>query len=131
MQRIDIHLFGDELPWYSGYIITRPVEGSTETEYKFTAHGYYNRLEKLVLFETYENMDPGAIVRDIAIKAEKTHGTIYNASKIADAGYTITKLVFDGVTVKEALSDLADFAVNYVYGIDEYRSLYFMPRNRY
>ena len=128
MQRIDIHLFGDELPWYSGYIITRPVEGSTETEYKFTAHGYYNRLEKLVLFETYENMDPGAIVRDIAIKAEKTHGTIYNASKIADAGYTITKLVFDGVTVKEALSDLADFAVNYVYGIDEYRSLYFMPR---
>ena len=50
MQRIDIHLFGDELPWYSGYIITRPVEGSTETEYKFTAHGYYNRLEKTGAF---------------------------------------------------------------------------------
>ena len=128
MQRIDIHLFGDELPWYSGYIITRPVEGSTETEFKFTAHGYYNRLEKLVLFETYENMDPSAIVRDIAVKAEKTHGIIYNSSKISDAGYTITKLVFDGVTVKEALATLADFAVDYVYGVDEYRNLYFMPR---
>lgn len=128
MQRIDIHLFNDEIPWYSGYIITRPVKGSTETEYRFTAHGYYNRLEKLVLFETYENMDPGAIVRDIAIKAEKTHGLIYNASKIIDAGYTITKLVFDGVTVKEALATLADFAVDYVYGVDEYRSLYFLPR---
>lgn len=128
IQRIDIHLFGDEWPWYSGYIITRPVEGSTETDFKFTAHGYYNRLEKLVLFETYENMDPGAIVRDIAIKAEKTHGLIYNAGKINDAGYIISKLVFDGVTVKEALSDLADFAVDYVYGVDEYRSLYFMPR---
>lgn len=128
MQRIDIHLFGDELPWYSGYIMTRPVEGSTETEFKFTAHGYYNRLEKLVLFETYENMDPGAIVRDIAVKAEKTHGLIYNASKINDAGYTVTKLVFDGVTVKEALATLADFALDYVYGVDEYRNLYFMPR---
>lgn len=128
MQRVDIHLFGDEQPWYSGYIITRPVEGSTETEYKFIVHGYYNRLEKLVLFETYENMDPGAIVRDIAMKAERTHGIIYNASKISDAGYIITKLVFDGVTVKEALSTLADFAVDYVYGVDEYRNLYFMPR---
>ena len=127
MQRIDVHLFGDELPWYSGYIITRPVEGSTETEYKFTVHGYYNRLEKLVLFETYENMDPAAIVQDIAMKAEKTHGLIYNASKISDADYNITKLVFDGVTVKEALSTLADFAVDYVYGVDEYRSIYFMP----
>lgn len=128
MQRVDIHLFGDEQPWYSGYIITRPVDGSTETEYKFTAHGYYNRLEKLVLFETYENIDPGTIVRDIAMKAEKTHGLIYNASKISDAGYTITKLVFDGVTVKEALATLADFAIDYVYGVDEYRNLYFMPR---
>lgn len=96
MQRIDIHLFGDEFPWYSGYIITRPVEGTTDTEFKFTAHGYYNRLETLVLFETYENMDPGAIVRDIARKAEKNHGLVYNGIKIADAGYRVTKLVFDG-----------------------------------
>lgn len=128
MQRIDIHLFGDEYPWYSGYIMTRPIEGTTETEFKFTAHGYYNRLETLVLFETYENMDPGAIVRDIARKAEKTHGLVYNDIKIADAGYTVTKLVFDGVTAKEALSTLADFAVDFVYGVDEYRSLYFRAR---
>ncbi len=130
MQRIDIHLFGDELPWYSGYIITRPVEGTTETEFKFTAHGYYNRLETLVLFETYENMDPGAIVRDIALKAEKSHDLVYNAVKITDANYTVTKLVFDGVTAKEALSTLSEFALDYVYGVDEYRSLYFEPREK-
>ena len=130
MQRIDIHLFGDELPWYSGYIITRPVEGTTETEFKFTAHGYYNRLETMVLFETYENMDPGAIVRDIALKAEKSYGLVYNSIKIADAGYTVTKLVFDGVTVKEALSTLSDFALDFVYGVDEYRSLYFQAREQ-
>lgn len=130
MQRIDIHLFGDELPWYSGYIITRPVEGTTDMEYKFTAHGYYNRLGHLILFETYEHMDPGAIVRDIARKAEKNHGLVYNQTKIADAGYTVTKLVFDGVTAKEALDTLSDFALDFVYGVDEYRSLYFQPRAR-
>ncbi len=130
MQRIDIHLFGDAVPWYSGYIITRPIEGTTETEYKFTAHGYYNRLETLVLFETYENMDVGEIVRDIALKAEKNHGLVYNATKVADVGYTVTKLVFDGVTAKEALSTLSDFAIDYVYGVDEYRSLYFRAREQ-
>ena len=130
MQRIDIFLLGDELPWYSGYIITRPIEGTTETEFKFVAHGYYNRLETLVLFETYQNMDPGDIVRDIARKAEHTHGLVYNPIKIANAGYTVTKLVFDGVTVKEALATLSDFAVDFVYGVDEYRSLYFQPREK-
>ena len=130
MQRIDIHLFGDEKPWYSGYIISRPVEGTTETEYKFTAHGYYNRLETMILFETYENMDVGEIARDIARKAEQNYGLVYNATKIADVGYTVTKLVFDGVTVKEALSTLSDFALDYVYGVDEYRSLYFQSRER-
>lgn len=130
MQRIDIHLFGDEFPWYSGYIITRPVEGTTDSEFKFTAHGYYNRLEHLVLFETYENMDPGAIVRDIARQAEKNHGLVYNSIKIADAGYIVTKLVFDGVTAKEALATLSDFAIDFVYGVDEYRSLYFQPREK-
>ncbi len=42
----------------------------------------------------------------------------------------MTKLVFDGVTVKEALATLSDFAVDFVYGVDEYRSLYFQPREK-
>lgn len=130
MQRIDIYLFGDEIPWYSGYIITRPVEGTTEKEYRFTAHGYYNRLETLVLFETYENIDAGDIVQDIARKADISQGLVYNRTKIAKAGYRVSKLVFDGVTAKEALSTLAAFALDFVYGVDEYRSLYFLPREK-
>lgn len=129
MQRIDIHLFGDVQPWYSGYILSRPVEGTTESTYTFKAHGYYNRLESMYLFQTYENMDVADIVRDIARQAEKSQDLIYNETKIITAGYTVQKLVFDGTSVKDALKTLADFAVDYVYGVDENRNLYFKPRN--
>lgn len=128
MQRIDIHLFGDMQPWYSGYILSRPVEGTTDTTYTYKAHGYYNRLESMYLFQTYENMAPADIVRDIARKAEDMQGIVYNDAKIINAGYTIQRLVFDGVSVKDALKTLSDFAIDYVYGVDEYRNLYFKPR---
>lgn len=129
MQRIDIHLFGDKQPWYSGYILQRPVSGTTEETFTFKGHGYYNRLEDICIFQTYENMDPGAIVRDIAQKAEKAGALVYSAVKVVDAGYTITKIVFDGTSVKDALKTLSEFAIDYVYGVDEYRQLYFKPRN--
>lgn len=129
MQRIDIHLYGDKLPWYSGYIVSRPVEGTTDQEYKFKGFGYYNTLESLFIFQTYENMDVGAIARDIAIKAEQNLGIVYNGTKIPNVGYVPAKLVFDGVTAKKALATLADFAIDYVFGVDEYRNLYFKPRD--
>lgn len=129
MQRIDIHLFGDAQPWYSGYILTRPVVGTTEDTFTFKAHGYYNRLSEVYVFRTYENMDPGAIARDIAQQAEKLSAVVYSSVKIVDAGYTVSKLVFDGSSVQDALKTLSEFAIDYVYGVDEYRQLYFKPRS--
>lgn len=129
MQRIDIHLYGDGKPWYSGYIISRPIEGTTDTKFVYKGYGFYNRLENVMIWKTYENTDVGDIVRDIARQVERqTLQVVYNDSKIQSVGYSPTKLVFDGVTVKEALNTLADFAVDYVYGVDEYRCLYFRRR---
>lgn len=129
MQRIDIHLFGDRKPWYSGYILTRPIEGTTETQFTYKGYGFYDRLANVLIFKTYENMDVGEIVRDIARQVEtQTLQIAYNESKIQDVGYSPTKLVFDGVTAKEALKTLSDFAVDYVYGVDEYRNIYFRRR---
>lgn len=83
-----------------------------------------------MLWKTYEKMDVGDIVRDIARQVERqTLQVVYNDSKIQSVGYSPTKLVFDGVTVKEALKTLADFAVDYVYGVDEFRCLYFRRRD--
>ena len=128
-QRIDIHLFNDAQPWYSGYILQRPIKGTTTTDsFKFIGHGYYNLLEKIIVNRTYENMEVSAIVFDIARDIEKKIGLTLNSDKIINTGYTITKIELDHVTAKEALSQLSDFAIDYVYGIDEYRQLYFKPR---
>lgn len=128
-QRVDIHLFNDNQPWFSGYVITRPVVGTTETEFSFVIHGFYNLLDKVQLFATYENMEVSAIVKLIAQTVETKLGLVYNADKIINTGYTITKIVFDGVDVKKALEQLADFGLDYVFGVDEKRSIYFKPRN--
>lgn len=128
-QRIDIHLFNDSAPWWSGYIITRPVQGTTSETYSFTGHGYYNLLEKVIINKVYQNMETSAIVADIARKVESQVGLSYNSGKIISTGYVITYLDLDHVTVKEALEELADFAIDYVYGVDEYRELFFMPRD--
>lgn len=128
MQRIDIHLFGDRSPWYSGYIINRPVNGTTDTTYTFKGYGYYNQLSSYLIFKTYENMDPGDIVRVIAVEAEKHLDIVFNDIKIEKAGYTCTKIVFDGVTIKDALKTLSEFATDFVYGVDERRNIYFKPR---
>jgi hypothetical protein len=74
-------------------------------------------------------METSAIVADIARKVESQVGLSYNSGKIVSTGYVITYLDLDHVTVKEALEELADFAIDYVYGVDEYRELFFMPRD--
>jgi hypothetical protein len=127
-QRIDVFLFNDSRPWYSGYVITRPIVGTTETTYTFTIYGYYNLLEKVEIFGTYVGKEVSVIVRDIAKQAEAKIGIVYNADKIISTGYTIDTITFNGVTAKEALSQLSDFAIDYVYGVDTRRNLYFKPR---
>lgn len=128
-QRIDIHLFNDANPWYSGYIIERPIEGTTEDgNFKFIGHGYYNLLDKVIINKTYNNMEVSAIVSDIASTVEKKVGLRMNSSKIVSTSYVVSRITLDHVTVKEALDQLSDFAIDYVYGVDQYRELYFKPR---
>lgn len=128
MQRIEIRLFNDSMPWYAGYVITRPIIGTTATSYEFAGHGYFNKLDNLPIFGTFENIDAAEIVRSIARQAESKLGLAYNGEKIVNTGYAITKIVFDGTTAKEAIKQLSDFAIDFVYGVDERRHLYFKPR---
>ncbi|MEG2568741.1 MAG: hypothetical protein RSA84_21290, partial [Acinetobacter sp.] len=113
----------------SGYIITRPVIGTTDDTFNFTGHGFYNLLDKVFIFKTYENMEVSKIVADIAKQIETKAGLTYNSNKIINVAYNVTKIEFNGVSAKEALKQLTDFAIDYVYGVDEYRQLYFRPRN--
>lgn len=128
-QRVDIHLFGDSRPWFSGRVETIPIEGTTETEFTVKGSGYYASTENVIVFGEYTNKDAAEIVRDFARQAEKNIGTVYNANKIISTNYKIEKLVFDGVTLKDALKTLSEFAIDYVYGVDERRQMFFKPRD--
>ncbi len=127
-QRIDIYLFADKRPWYSGHVLTRPDSGGTGTDYKITCYGYFDKLEKVLIFGTYENQEIADIVRNICRQVEAKTGIVYNDNKIYDVGYDIKKIVFDGVSAKEALEQLSEFATDFIYGVDEYREFFFRPR---
>ena len=127
-QRVDIYLFGDKRPWYSGQVLTRPDSGGTATDFKITCHGFFERLSKVLIFSEYTGMEIADIVRDICRQAERKTGIVLNRSKIYNVGYRISKIVFDGVSAKEALEQLSEFATDFVYGVDEYQEFYFKPR---
>lgn len=126
--RVDIHLFGDSNPWYSGYIIKKPTAGTTENTFTYEGFGYFNQLENTLVNQVYENSEISNIVKNIMTTWIESDTDIrYRASKIIHTGYTANKLLFDYVTGKEAIEQLSEFATNFVFGVDEYRELFFKP----
>ncbi len=126
-QRVDIHLFNDSRPWYSGYVVDRPAVGTTETTFRFSGFGYFDLLGRVLVTGDYPDMDVADIVRAIGVQVEEKIGIRINSSEVVRTGYTVTRIVFDGVTAKAALEQLAEFAAGYVTGVDELRRLYFKP----
>jgi hypothetical protein len=126
-QRLDIHLYGDYRPWWSGYVLTRPDAGGTGEEFAFKCHGFYNALKYKLIFQRYQGWEVADIAADIAARAESL-GVVLNGSKIYPTGYRISDIEFDGVTAQECLKQLSEFAAGWVYGVDEWREFYFKPR---
>lgn len=127
-QRIDISLFGDNQPWYSGYIQQVPQIGNTDDLAQYSGYGFFNQLDKVLVARTYSQQDIAAIVDHIMrTDVEPKTSIVYNSGKIYNVGYTAEKLAFDYVKAKEAIKTLAEFATDYVYGVDEYRQLFFKP----
>lgn len=128
-QRVDISLFGDIKPWFSGYIQRIPQAGSTDDMAVYSGFGFFNQLDDLFVNETFEDIEISKIVDSVAKKIELKSRIVYNKNKIYSTGYTATKLTFDFIKAKEAIKTLAEFAVNYLYGVDERRELFFKPAN--
>lgn len=127
-QRIDIRLFGDSQPWYSGYILTQPVAGTTSETWEYSGYGFFQQLEYALVTRNFKNTEISRIAQTI-ITGDIESGTAarYNAGKIYNTGYTASSISFDYTTAKEALKQLSEFAANYIYGVDEYRDVYFKP----
>ena len=124
-QRIDIHLFNDSRPWYSGRVQSRPIAGSTEKTFKISGFGHYDLLGRVLVSDRFRGDDVADIVKSIGTQVEAKVGIRAISSEILRTGYAVTDVSFDGVTAKEAIQQLTEFAANYVSGVDEYNRLYF------
>lgn len=129
-QRVDIALFGDEQPWYSGYLQSLPKQGGTKTTDTYKAFGFFDRLDLVLVNESYQNKEIAEIVRHIMLNyVDGKVDVVYNGSQIYNVGYTAEGLKFEYRTAKECFKTLAEFATNYVYGVDAYRQFFFKPIN--
>ncbi|MDT8901173.1 hypothetical protein [Anaeroselena agilis] len=126
--RVDIHLFGDPDPWYSGYITRIPLPGTTEQQFTYEGYGFYKQLDNTLVDATYQNTEISAIVKTIMTSyVVPDTDIVYKSSKIVAVGYTVNGIAFEDATAKEALEQLAEYAGNYVVGVDERRELFFKP----
>lgn len=129
-QRVDISLFGDAQPWYSGYLQVLPQPGGTTTTHTYKAYGFFDQLDLILVAETYQNTEIGNIARHIMLNyVDGKTSVIYNAGQIYSAGYVAGGLMFEYKTAKDCFKTLAEFATNYLYGVDAYRQFFFKPRN--
>ncbi len=125
-QGIEIYAYHTSVPWYSGYVVERPVTGTTKRPWRVRAAGYYSQLEKCVVDKDYQNMEVSAIVSDLmeSFIEEKTD-ILLASQKIVPTPYTVSDIRFDYTTARKALEQLADLAQSFVFGVDEKRELFF------
>lgn len=138
--RVDIHLFGDIKPWYTGIILDFPHPSSTERPSFISGAGFHILLDK-----TFVNLDvdastfPDSADREVSKVSdylmqnviEPQTRIVYDVNKITatDPAYTITDLPWPRVTARKAMADLAEIAQDYVFGVDEQRDFFFRPRS--
>jgi len=128
--RVDIHLFGDSNPWYSGYIIELPQKGSTETTWEYSGYGFYNQLDDVFALKEYTNKQVSYIVKDIiSTLIEPETDIVYNASRIQPTIYQVAKIRWDHVSVKEIMKQLSELVDGFDFGVDENRTFFFREKD--
>lgn len=128
--RVDIHLFGDENPWYSGYILHLPEEGTTEIGWEYSGFGYYNQLNNKRVNRSYENKQVSYIVRDIiSTIIEPETDIVYDALKIEATFYEVKSIRWDRAPAKEVMKRLSELALGYEFGVDEERDFFFRQKD--
>jgi hypothetical protein len=126
--RIDVHLFGSASPWYSGFIVQKPVAGTTARPFAYVGHGFINQLKRIVVNWAYADMDIAGVAKDLVQNYVNSQTDIvFRSSKITTTGYVLTRLNFDYCTAEEAIKQLSEYALNYVYGVDADREFFFKP----
>jgi len=128
-QRISIFMFGEQTPRYTGYVMQRALVGGTTDTLEISGYGYYSKLDNIIVNKTYENIEVSAAVADLikTVISPKT-GVKYNGLKITATDFTLSGQKFAYATAKDVIETLAEYADDYVYGVDHVKEFFFKPR---
>lgn len=127
-QGVEIYLYHDINPWYSGYILGLPTTGSTKRPWLISGTGYSNQLETCIIDQDYTSEEVSEIIHDLVSSyIEDKTDIVYAAHKIAKTEYTVNDIRFDYTSAKDAVHQLMDLARAFVFGVDEEREFFFLP----
>lgn len=124
--RIDIHLWNDPQPYYSGALQSMTWPGATQRTREFSGFGYSEHLNRILLDGTWENKYVWEIVRDlISLQIAPFTRVLYDDSLLErSTAYMVSKFVLQRVSAKDALKQLAALAGGANYGVDEKRRFF-------
>jgi hypothetical protein len=128
--RVDIHFYNDTSPWYSGYILEKPQDGTTEQTYKISGYGFFNQLSDIVVNDSYSSDYVHDIVKAIMTTyVEDKTDIIYRESKIEDTTYEIQSVSWDRIYAKEVFKQLSEYVLGYEFGVDADREFFFRQKS--
>ncbi len=127
--RIDIHPFNDINPWYSGYIIEKPLAGDTSNIYTIKGYGYFNQLKDIMIEDDFTSDRVDDIVKSLMTSdVEDKTDIIYKEIRIEEADYVVQSISWQHVTAKEVMKQLSELMLGYEFGVNEFRQFFFRPK---
>ncbi|MBN9415977.1 MAG: hypothetical protein J0I12_11100 [Candidatus Eremiobacteraeota bacterium] len=130
--RLDIHLWNDPDPIYSGLVQRLPEPGSTNRTFTFGGYGFLDMLNRMLVTETYGPQNVRAIVNDLSAKlGARQPRLVPDQTQVDYVPYsTAGSLAFLRTLAKDALKQLAELAGGYTWGVDADRKLFFKAPNQ-
>ena len=115
--------------WYSGFIEDRTPNFREPETLSIKGFGYSAQLERIIINKTYTSDEISVIVKDIIDNfVDSETDIIYDASLIADTGFTADTLTFN-TTAQSAIQTLAEIAGTREWGVGSDRKFFFKARS--
>jgi len=128
--RVDVFPFFSSDPWYTGFVYDLPRKSSKTTKLRYGGFGYYEQLEWVRVSGSWQNKKVNKIVADIIENQVSPKTSIkYNQAKIAESTVEASSIIIDNASAKEVLSKLSGFEADFVFGVDNYREFFLLPRS--
>jgi len=124
--RIELYFYGQEEPWYTGFITKVPKKG-TDTIYKYSGYGYFRQLSWIRMNETDTVEEVADIIEDtVDDYVVPNTDIVKDASKLDSPIYlTASTLYWERIEIRTCFERLMELADGYKFGVDEERDFYF------